>query len=126
MGGYSGQAANHQMDHRHLNERFTGFRQQFIIFTQAPVAIDPSEGALHNSAFGDDYNGFDGVRAFGNLQADRPLRPQGRASINQWPSISPISPNVPPPRKFVLDTCQEWLRAVAVLDTGSRDHHCQD
>jgi hypothetical protein len=114
------------MDHRHLNERFTGFRQQFIIFTQAPVAIEPSEGALHNPAFGDDHKAFDSVRAFGNLQADRPLRPQGLDPINQWPSISPISPNVPQPRKFVPDTLQELLRAVAVLDTGSRHHDCQD
>jgi hypothetical protein len=34
------------MDHRQLDDSFTGFRQQFVIFAQASVAIEPAEGAL--------------------------------------------------------------------------------
>ena len=43
---YSGQATNHQMDHRHLDDGYTGCRQQFVILTQASGAIEPGEGAF--------------------------------------------------------------------------------
>jgi hypothetical protein len=63
------------MDHRHLDHGVTGFRQEFIIFAQAPVAIEPSERTLDNPTFEDDDEFFDGVRALGNLQADGASRP---------------------------------------------------
>jgi hypothetical protein len=44
----SGQRANREMDHRRLDHGFAGCRQQLVSFTQASVAIEPPEGALHN------------------------------------------------------------------------------
>jgi hypothetical protein len=124
--GYSGQAADHQMDHRHLYDRLTGFRQQLIIFTQTPVAIEPAEGALDNPAFGDDHKALDGVGTLCNLQPNGPVRPQGLDPIHQRPGIRPIRPDVPQPRKLVPDALEELLRPVTVLDASGRHHYCQD
>jgi hypothetical protein len=68
----SGQAANHEMDHRYLDKGYTGFRQEFVIFTQAPVAIEPPEGALDNPPFRDHDEALGLVRTLGDLQTDRP------------------------------------------------------
>jgi hypothetical protein len=39
------------MDHYHVNHRLTGLWQKLIVFTQAAVAVEPAEGALHNPPF---------------------------------------------------------------------------
>ena len=90
--GDSGQAANHEVDHRHLDDGFTGFRQQFVIFTQAAVAIEPAEGALDNPPLWNHDKALRFVRALGNLQADRPLRSQRPNPGHQRPGIGPIGP----------------------------------
>jgi hypothetical protein len=81
---------------------------------------------LHNPPFGDDDKALDGVSALRDLQADRPVRPQGFDPVHQRPSIGPISPNVSQPRNLVLDPLQESLCAVSVLDTGGRHHHREE
>ena len=73
--GYSGQATNHELDHRYLDDGLTGGRQQFIIFTQASGAIEPAEGALDNPALGNEHQPLDGVGTLGHRQVDGPLRP---------------------------------------------------
>ena len=79
------------MDHRHLDEGFTGFRQLFVIFTEASIAIEPPEGAFHNPALGDDHKSLDGVRALRHLQAVRPLGPQRPHPVHQRSGIGPRS-----------------------------------
>jgi hypothetical protein len=114
------------MDHRHLNHGFTGFRQEFVIFAQAPVAIEPSKRALHDPALGDHDEPFDAVAAFGDLQADRSWRPQGPHPVHQRSGIGPIRPDVPEPPILVAEDVEELFRPIAILDAGSRHHHRQD
>jgi hypothetical protein len=106
------------MDHRHLYDRLTGFRPQFISFTQTPGAIEPADGALHHPAFGDDHKALDGVGTLRNLQPKGPLRPQRLDPIHQRPGIRPIRPDVPQPRKLVPDALEELLRPGTILDAG--------
>jgi hypothetical protein len=114
------------MDHGHLDDGFTGVRQQFVIFAQAPVAIEPPEGALHNPALGNDHKPLDGVRALGNLQADRPVPAQPPDPVHQRPGIRPVSPEVPQPSILVPEDLQQRLCSIAVLHTGGRDDDGQD
>jgi hypothetical protein len=124
--GYPSQAAHHEMDHRHLDHSFTSFRQEFVIFAQAPVAIEPAKRALHDPALGDDDEPFEAVAAFGDLQADRSLRPQGPNPVPQRSGIGAIGPDVPEPPIPVAENVEELFRPVAILDAGSRHHHRQD
>jgi hypothetical protein len=124
--GDFGQTANHQMDHRHLDEGFTGFRQQVVIFTEASIAIEPPEGAFHHPALGDDHTSLDGVRALRNLQADRPLGPQRPHPVHQRSGIGPVGPDVPQPRLAMSEALQELCRAIAVLHPGGCHDHRED
>jgi hypothetical protein len=114
------------MNHRHLNHGFTGFRQEFVIFAQAPVAIEPAKRAFHDPALWDYDEPFDAVAVFGDLQADRSLRPQGPNPVHQRSGIGSICPDVPEPPILVAEDVEERFRPIAVLDAGSRHHHRQD
>ena len=114
------------MDHRRLNHSFTGFRQEFVIFAQAPGAIEPSKGALHDPAPWDHDEPFDAVAAFGDLQADWSLRPQGPNPVDQSTGIRAIRPDEPEPPILVAEDGEELLRPIAILDAGSRHHPRQD
>jgi hypothetical protein len=114
------------MDHGHLHDSFPGFRQPFVIFAQAPVAIEPAEGALHNPALRNDHKPLDGGRALRHRQADRPVPPQGPDPVHQRPGIGLVRPDVPSPSILVLQALQQRLRPVAVLHTGGRDDDGQD
>jgi hypothetical protein len=124
--GDPSQAANHEMDHRHLDHGFTGLRQPFVLFTQAPVAIEPATRALDDLALRDHDEPRDGVAAFGDLQADRSLRPQGPDPVHQRSGIGSIRPDVPEPPILVSEDVKELFRPIAILDAGSRHHHRQD
>jgi hypothetical protein len=123
---YSGEAANHERDHRHLDDGFTGVRQQFVIFTQASVAIEPPEGALDNPALGNDYEPLDGIGTLGNLQANWPWRPQRLDPIHQRSGIGPVRPDVSQPRIPMPEDLQELFRTIAVLHPGGRHDHRED
>ena len=114
------------MDHRHLNHGFTGFRQEFVIFAQAPVAMKPSKRALHDPALWNHDEPLDAVAAFGDLQADRAWRPQGPNPVHQRPRIGSIRPDAPEPPILVAEEVEELFRPIAILDAGSRHHHRQD
>ena len=114
------------MDHGHLDDSFTRVRQQFVIFAQAPVAIEPPEGTLDHPALGNDHEPLDGVGALGNLQADRPVQPEFPDPVHQRSGIGPISPDVPQPRKLVPQDRQDTFRPVAVLHIGGRDDDGQE
>ncbi len=114
------------MDHRHLDHGFTGFRQQFVLFAQAPVAIEPSKRALHHPTLWDHDEPLDGVAAFGDLQADWSLRPQSPNPVHQRSGIGAIRPDMPEPPILVAEDGEKLFRPIAILDAGSRHHHRQD
>ena len=114
------------MDHGHLDNCFTRVRQQFVIFAQAPVAIEPPEGTLDHPALGNDHEPLDRVGALGNLQADRPVPPEFPDPVYEWSSIGPISPDMPQPRKLVPQDRQDTFRPIAVLHIGGRDDDGQE
>jgi hypothetical protein len=114
------------MDHCHLDHGFTGGRQQFVIFTQALVAIEPSKRALHNPALRDHDEPFDGIAAFGNPQADRSLRPQGPDPVHQRSGIGSIRPDMSEPPVLVAEDVEELSCVIAILDAGIRLDHRQE
>jgi uncharacterized protein (TIGR02687 family) len=123
---YSSQTANHHMDHAHLDNSLTRVRQPFVIFAQAPVAIEPPEGPLAHPALGNDHDPLDGVGALGNLQADRPGPPEIPDPVDEGSGIGPSSPARPQPRKLVPQDRQDTFRPVAVLHLGSGDDDGQE
>jgi hypothetical protein len=124
--GYSSQTANHHRDHAHLDNSLTRVRQQFVIFAQAPVAIEPPKGPLDDPALGNDHEPLDGVGALGHLPADRPVPPEFPAPVYERAGIGPISPDMPQPRKLVPQDRQDTFRPVAVLPIGGRDDDGQE
>src|SRR5215510_13609669 len=122
----SGQTANHQMNHCHLDHGCTGCRQQFVILTHAAVAVEPAAGACDKPALGNNHKPLDSVGTLGNLQANGSVRPQPLDPFYQRPGISPVRPDVPPARIPMPETLQELFRPIAVLHTGGGDHHGAD
>ena len=114
------------MDHGRLDHGFAGGRQQVVILTQAAVAIEPPEGALHNPALGHDHKPLDGVRALGHLQANWPLRSQPLDPLAQRPGIGPIRPDGPSPRMPMPEALQEPCRAIAGWHAGGRHDHREE
>ena len=114
------------MTHRHLDDGVTRFRQPCVIFTQAAVASEPPEGPCDNPALGADHNARDAVGARGQLQPNRPVRSPRLDPIDQQPGISPVGPDVSPPRIPVPEGLQALFRAIAVLPTGGRHDHRED
>jgi hypothetical protein len=88
------------MDHGNLDHRLTGLSVLFVIFAQAPVAIEPAQRPFDNP-LRDDHKSLEAIGALGNLQADRPLRPQGPHPVHQWTGISLIRLDMAQPRKLV-------------------------
>ena len=82
------------MDHGNLDHRLTGLRVVFVILAQAPVAIEPAQRPFDNPPLWDDHKALEAIGALGNLQADRPLWPQGPRPVHQWTGIGSISPDM--------------------------------
>ena len=61
------------MDHGDLEHRLTGLCVVFIIFAQAPVAIEPAQRPFDNPALRNDDKSLDSIGARRNLQADGSL-----------------------------------------------------
>jgi hypothetical protein len=114
------------MDHCRMDHRFAGCRQQPVILTQASVAIEPPEGALHNPTFGDDHEPLDGIGPLRHLQAEWPLGPQRPHPVHRRSGIGPISPDVPEPPILMPEDLEELFRASTVLHTGGCHHHGED
>ena len=74
------------MDHGDLDHRLTRLGVVFVIFAQAPVAIEPAQRAFHDPALRDDHKALEAIGALGNLQADRPLRPGALTQSTSGPA----------------------------------------
>jgi len=55
------------MNHRSIDKRFARFRQGFVVLTQASVFAEPSQGAFHDPALGQDREAIRRVGALDNL-----------------------------------------------------------
>ena len=114
------------MDHHHVDDGFTSFWQELIVFTQPAVTGEPPQRALHNPPFRQEKKAFGPLRPLDNLEADFPPGPQRPHPRQQLPSVRTISPNEPYPGESMPEALQQQLCPVAVWHTGSRDHHRQD
>jgi hypothetical protein len=63
----SSQSTQHDMDHGQIDESFTGFGQFFIIFTQPPIIVQPTEGAFDNPTSGQYVKSLQITVAFDNF-----------------------------------------------------------
>jgi hypothetical protein len=82
------------MEYRHLDRGCAGYRQQLVIFTRAPVAIEPAKSAPHNPTSGDDHKSLERVRTLHNLPADGSSRPPRLDPVHQGTGIRPIDPDM--------------------------------
>ena len=79
----SRQAAEHQADHGHIHPGFTGLRQLLIVFAQAPLAIDPTEGARDDPTMRLDFKRVDWVQRLIISSTHR------QSCLTQSPSFGP-------------------------------------
>jgi hypothetical protein len=120
------EAANHQMDHYHVDDGFTRFWQELIVFTQPAVTVEPPQRALDNPPLGDHFKPFSGIGALGDFQTDLAPRAQRPDPVDQGPSIGTIGPDAAQPRTLMPEDCQHLLGPIAVLHAGGRDDDGQD
>src|SRR5918996_5588099 len=114
------------MNHHHVDDGFTGFWQQLIVFTQPAVAVEPSQRALDNPPPGDHFKPFGGIGALGDFQTNLAPRAQRPGPVDQGPSIGAIGPDAAQPGKLMPEDFQHLLGPVAVLHAGGRDDDGQD
>src|SRR3990170_3740711 len=92
------QSSSHQADHRHINKRFAGLWQAFVVFAQSALTIQPRKGALHNPAFGQNLKANLAAQLFHNLQG--PV--QGELHpIDQLTTVASIGPEELQPAVFL-------------------------
>jgi hypothetical protein len=121
-----GKATYHEMDHDHVNHRLTGLWQKLVVLTQAAVAIEPPQGALHNPPFRQEEEAFGPLRPLDHLDADFPPGPQLPQPGDEVPSIGLIGPDQAQAGELMSQDVQEQHGPVAVLHLGGGDDHRED
>jgi hypothetical protein len=108
-------AFKHQVNHRQINQVFTGFWQILIVFTQAPTFAQPSKSAFHNPAFGLDGETFLLRVLFDNFNPN----PENLLSpMNQgWAVITTVQEKELPTLKE-RDTAQKLWQSNFILPVG--------
>jgi hypothetical protein len=114
------------VDHRPADDRFTGLGSILVIFGEAPIAAEPSEGPLDDPPFGKHVEAFEAFKSFDHLQADVAPGPQGPHPGSELTPIGLIGPNQSQARTLMPQDREETLGTVTVLDTGGRHHHRQE
>src|SRR5438552_1770422 len=83
------QLPNHEANHRHIHEGFTGLGQPLVVLAEAALAVQPGEGPLHHPPTGQGHEPSLPLCLFDyrKLPAQHILHPLYKVS-----SISPVSP----------------------------------
>ena len=114
------------MAHHDVDDGFTSFWGQLIVFTQPAVAVEPPQRALDHPPLGDHFKSLGGIGALGDFQPDLAPRAQRPDPLDQRPSISAIGPDEAQPGKLMPEAFQHLRGPSAVLHTGGRDDHGQN
>ena len=119
---WSGQATQHDADHREAEEGGDGSRVALEVAGQPAVAADPGKGALDDPAFGQDDEAM-GIAALDDLQG--PSTGLGDHFGHLWPLVAGVGEDAFDERKGSPRGAQQVARTVAILHVGGVDDHAQ-
>ena len=112
---------DHEIYHGDVDEGFAGLWERLVVFGEAPMASQPSEGALHDPP-AREYLERVRLRAPDDLEdpAAERLRPR-----DEWTGIPGIRPDQAQTGEALFQFWQHQLRAIAVLNIGRMNHDRQ-
>src|SRR5574340_294119 len=117
--GRTGEAVEHESDHRPLDECLVRLGQPFVVTYEAAPAHEPGEGPLHHPSPRQHREATLVGRLRDDLDGDLPQAP---GLLHEPPGIAAVGEHVPqtgePPVCFLEDRCP----AVAILERRTRDH----
>ncbi len=112
----------HQIDHREVDEVFSGLGEVLIVFAESAVTIEPGECPL------DDPAPRQHLEAFGRVAATDDFElPSGELldPLLQFPAVAAVGPELFQPRAFEPDLLDQLARPVAILHAGRMHHHAR-
>lgn len=119
---WSGQATQHDPDHREAEEGGDGSRVALEVAGQSAVAADPGKGALDDPALGQDDKAM-GIAALDDLQG--PGTGLGGDLGHLWPLVAGVGEDAFDERKGSPRGAQHVARAIAILHVGGVDGDAQ-
>ena len=119
---WSGQAAQHDADHREAKEGGDGSGVTLEVAGQPAVATDPSKGALDDPALGQDDEVM-GVAALDDLQF--PSAGLGDDLCHLWPLVAAVGKDAFDEREGAPRRAQQVARTIAILHVGRVDGDAQ-
>jgi len=117
------QSAEHELDHRHLDESASGACKTFIVAGEAAASAEPSECALDDPATRQNLEAAGGIGAFNDLKAPDAWISEQR--VEPFAEIGAIGPNQPEPRIEAAQAVEHDKGAITVLDIGRMDNRLQ-
>ena len=109
----------HQVDHRQVDEVFSGLREELIILAQSAVATEPGEGSFDDPALGQHFKPLGAVAAANDHQcpSSELLDP-----LFQLPGVGGVDPQCFQSRALETDLLNQPTRPIAILDVGAVHH----
>ena len=116
------EAVEYQIDHREVDEVFSGLGEVLIVFAESAVTIEPGECPLDDPALGQHFEAFGRVTAADNFE-----RPAGELfdPLLQFPAVAAVGPELLQARAIESDLLDQLARPVAILHAGRMHHHAQ-
>src|SRR6266511_4976018 len=112
----------HNMYHGEAYPRLTALRRFLIVLAETTELHQPAEGALDHPAARQHDKAFDIIGSFHDLQHPTPKR---RNPSNKLSGIPAVSPDQLKAGEGSLQSLQDQLGAVSILDTGAVHDHSQ-
>jgi hypothetical protein len=82
------------------------------------MTSQPSESSLHNPSAWKDVKAFDSIGPFHNLQTEVVTGSQRKNPLDQFPCVSPISPDEPDAQRGITYQIEKDFRSVTILNVG--------
>jgi hypothetical protein len=107
------------INHGDQNHGFAIFWQQFVVFAQAAIPVEPRESPFHDPAFRQHDKAGQVIRPFDDLQGPmiRHLDP-----LDQLAGITPVGPDQPQTAEALAQAVQHQSGTVAILNISGMHH----
>src|SRR5689334_19988738 len=112
--------AQHSAYRSKVDHTFAAGHSALVILTQATIAIEPSERALHDLAFRQNHKAALLLRATHNIEH------KGETSVyplSQHPGVTLIRPHPPQAWHTAIGRVEQFLCAIAIGQGGAADNH---
>ena len=117
---FGSEPVEHQIDHGHVEEAFSGLGEEFIILAESAVTVEPAKCALDDPAFGQDLEAFGRVATPDNFEF--PTGELFDPSL-QLSGVAAVGPDLFQSRTVEANLLDQSARPVTVLNAGRVHDH---